>query len=382
MKITGSALASIVVLACANACAQTPAWQLSGSAARVDPPEGAAPQSVWIRLTPDANNTLGMALLQGVNIVPQNGLTVSFDYMARGGGPVEGDGISLFLFDPAKGMAGAQPGGGLGYCRGSGGWFGLAIDEFGNFSHPQDRCGNGPGPHPRSVVLRGPAALGNPFVASAPIPATRQQASNTADRPGVAEVSVHLWPRPEGYTVAVDWRPGPANAWRPLIDHADFPFAAPPSLALGVAASTGMAKNEHEIGGVRVVAHTGVAVNLRFDPPEPADRSSTLIFDVGGGNHRESTFVRNFRYELPAGLEIANPPGFGGTCEASVRAKPQGGAVTIDAGSKVRPGGCTVSVKVVARGPGWYVGKVPAGTMLTDTGTNAAPASATLAVSR
>ena len=75
MKFTGSALASIA-LACANACAQTPAWLLSGSATRTDPPEGAPAQSVWIRLTPDANGALGMALLQGLNIYPQHGLTL------------------------------------------------------------------------------------------------------------------------------------------------------------------------------------------------------------------------------------------------------------------------------------------------------------------
>jgi hypothetical protein len=181
--------------------------------------------------------------------------------------------------------------------------------------------------------------------------------------------------------MAVDWRTA-GGAWRPLIERAQFPFAAPAALSLGLAASTGAAKNAHEVGVVHALAHAGTAATLRFDPPESADRTSALTFEIGAGSRRASTFVRSFTYELPAGLEIANPQGFGGTCESSMRATPGGHAVTIDAGTKVRPGGCTVSVKVVARGPGWFTGTLPAGALLTDIGTNAAPASATLAVSR
>src|SRR5437016_3664994 len=156
-----------------------PGWTLAGSAALTVPSQD-ADGTGWLRLTPKAQGSLGTVLQSQGSFAARRGVTVSFSYAAWGGGAPAGDGISVFLFDPAKGMAGAQPGGGLGYCQGAGGWLGLALDEYGNFSHPQDRCGNGPGSKPQSLAVRGPLAQGNPYIAAAAVPGGIDRPASTA----------------------------------------------------------------------------------------------------------------------------------------------------------------------------------------------------------
>jgi hypothetical protein len=194
-------------------------------------------------------------------------------------------------------------------------------------------------------------------------------------------VAVFLWPKASGFTVAADWRPMGTVDWRPLVDRADFPFTAPEVLGLGAAAGTGAAKNVHEVGRLRARLHAGVAAAMRFDPASTAPGTpSTLTLDFGLGSKGAAIVMRPMVFELPQGLKLASPPALGGTCAASVRAAPEGHAITIERGSVVRTGGCTISANVVAQSAGTFNAALPAGSLLTDTGTNLAPASAALTV--
>ncbi|AWI52315.1 pilus assembly protein PilY [Aquabacterium olei] len=107
------------------------------------------------------------------------GLQVTFTSVTYGGNGYGGttttpgpgaDGLAFFLMDgsrPASDGEGAY-GGSLGYsCSNNkynadgvrGGYIGLGIDEFGNFSNPDDTSASGPGFRPRSIVLRGGGSI-------------------------------------------------------------------------------------------------------------------------------------------------------------------------------------------------------------------------------
>ena len=107
------------------------------------------------------------------------GLQVTFTSVTYGGNGYGGttttlgpgaDGLAFFLMDgarPASDGEGAY-GGSLGYsCSNNkysadgvrGGYIGLGIDEFGNFSNTDDTTATGPGFRPRSIVLRGGGSI-------------------------------------------------------------------------------------------------------------------------------------------------------------------------------------------------------------------------------
>jgi len=173
------------------------------------------------------------------------------------------------------------------------------------------------------------------------------------------------------------------HEWRPLVERAEFPFAAPAGLTLGAAAGTGAAKNVHEVGRMRARLHGDVPAAVRFDPPSTsAGGMSTLTLHFGVGNRSAAILMRRLSFELPQGVRVADPASLGGTCAAIVRASPGSGTVTVERGSLIRPGGCSVSANVIASGAGPFNVVLPAGSLLTDVGTNLAPASATLNVGR
>lgn len=97
------------------------------------------------------------------------GLQVTFTSVTYGGNNYDGkgaDGLAFFLMDGARPTSDGEGsyGGSLGYSCGNakdapdgvrGGYIGLGIDEFGNFSNRDDTTNTGPGFSPGSIVLRG-----------------------------------------------------------------------------------------------------------------------------------------------------------------------------------------------------------------------------------
>ncbi len=95
------------------------------------------------------------------------GLRVTFVTVTYGGDGFNGtgaDGITFFLSDGSRPPTVGGLGGSLGYsCSNvngvfdgvSGGYIGLGIDEFGNFSNPSDNTDTGPGFRANRITLRG-----------------------------------------------------------------------------------------------------------------------------------------------------------------------------------------------------------------------------------
>jgi uncharacterized repeat protein (TIGR01451 family) len=133
--------------------------------------------SGWLRLTNNQGNQTGFAY-NTTTFDLSGGALIQFDDASWGG--TGADGFSIFLFD-----ANATPfnigafGGSLGYAQKlppavpspvpgiSGGYVGIGIDEFGNYSNPTEGRYLGPSAQPNTVAIRGTVnGFGNGAVGS------------------------------------------------------------------------------------------------------------------------------------------------------------------------------------------------------------------------
>ncbi|QWF16232.1 DUF11 domain-containing protein [Lysobacter capsici] len=220
---------------------------------------GAIPNNVndangsgWLRLSTNSNNQQGLALYTGGSFPSSQGVIVEFDYVNWGGNGA--DGTTFFLYDALGTMVGAQPGGSLGYCGGNGGYLGIGLDEFGNFSGSLPGVLGGcpansssPGSQAQRVVLRGPVTDNNRWLANAAVSGGIDTPSVTT-RPAAEHMMVALLPNtPQpGYTVTVSIG---VNGGTPttVLSNVNFNYLAPANLRMGYAGSTGGLNNVHEV---------------------------------------------------------------------------------------------------------------------------------------
>jgi hypothetical protein len=126
-----------------------------------------APGQGVLRLTNPINNQ-GSFVIYNEAFPASGGLSITFEIYQYGG--TGADGISFFLIDGnANPTTAGQLGGGLGYSGIVGGYFGVGLDAFGNFSNPAVAGAGGPGQVPDSVVLRGSEATGYRYFTGQPL---------------------------------------------------------------------------------------------------------------------------------------------------------------------------------------------------------------------
>ena len=298
-----------------------PGWTLSGNAFLTAPsidPDGQG----WLRLTDAAGNERGLALDTAETFAGDVPVSIRFNYVSWGGNGA--DGITVFLYDATQNMSGAANGGGLGYCGGAGGYLGIGMDEYGNFSNPADHCGaagGGPGFRPDTLVIRGPITASDQYVTGAAV-AGGIDNPGVATRPSPKTVVVTLTPATVGYTVTALIQTDSSQPFQTLFSNVAFPYAPPATLAVGFTGSTGGSTNIHELQGLVTatpddlqVALSGPATVLQGTPV-----TYTLTLTNDGAFPIGASDAPTLTDALPAVITGASwtcTPSAGATCTAS-----------------------------------------------------------------
>ncbi|MGI2260218.1 DUF6701 domain-containing protein [Shewanella sp. GXUN23E] len=208
-----------------------------------------------------------------------NAIRVSFDYYAwhRGGGR-GGDGMAVVFSDARQSPSPGGFGGALGYAQRNrdgrqypgfhGGWLGIALDSWGNFSSAEGGKVGGPGTRPNSVALRGAYNTGYAYLGGAP-----GNDSSTAQLSPPLELADSSYPGPgDHYTFLLDTRQADASfvsvdralasggRQQRILSNFDISNRVagqrqrPEEFYISLTGSTGQAYNEHAIDNFQVCA--------------------------------------------------------------------------------------------------------------------------------
>ncbi len=228
-----------------------------------------------LRLTDATTGQSTWATLQRLLPAAGNKVTVEFDYFAYGGSGA--DGVAVVFSDASVAPAAGAFGGSLGYAQKSnpgsdcvivggcpgfaGGWLGIALDEYGNFSNPTEGRYGGTGQVIDSVSIRGSGTgvsgyrfLQGTATLSPGIDGNNVPPGTVAHRYRIIidhMDSVHAY-----VSVERDTTSGAGTAYTNLIAPFDVKdpgysqSAIPLSFNLSFTGSTGASTNIHEIGNL------------------------------------------------------------------------------------------------------------------------------------
>jgi hypothetical protein len=231
-----------------------------------------------LRLTQAVANQSTSATYQRLYPAANNLVVVEFDYYAWSSqGGTGADGVAVILSDATVTPQPGSFGGSLGYAQRNngdagfaGGWLGIALDEYGNFSNPTEGRLGGPGFRPQSVSIRGSAAGNyqyltgtaanlNPRVdlRSTTTAAPGHRYRITVDSRGAGQALVSVQRNTgSGFTNLI----APFNA---LAVNGQAPV--PENFFLSFTGSTGGSNNNHELDNLSICALRSLPVGEQID---------------------------------------------------------------------------------------------------------------------
>lgn len=233
-----------------------------------------------LRMTNASGGAATRATLQRLFPAAGNRIEVEFDDFAYGGSGA--DGIAVIFSDSLVTPVAGAFGGSLGYAQKSnpgsdctvpggcpgfaGGWLGIGIDEYGNFSNPSEGRSGGPGQRPDAVTTRGSGsgmtgylyhtttgtlAPGIDQAGATPAPGYRYRVIIDHSNSTNALVSVER-DTGSGYTTLIAPYDAKAQAGQANV---------PTSWLLSYTGSTGGATNIHEIDNLSICAATQTPIS-------------------------------------------------------------------------------------------------------------------------
>ena len=282
-----------------------------------------------LRLTDNSNQVSTVATLLNQFPGADNRIEIEFDYYAYDGNSA--DGIAINFSDASISPAAGAFGGSLGYAQKTGidgfagGWLGVGIDEYGNFSNASEGREGGPGRTTDSISLRGSGSgtSGYPYLTGTTSISPAIDDSGSAPNPGhryriivdhtaggsIATASVER-DTGSGYNFLV-----PAfNIYtqNPLQD------AVPVNWVVSFTGSTGGSTNIHEIGDLKVCAAQPIQTFSQVDhydishaTPGLTCEGSEVTITAHDSSHDEVTVVSDTSISvttIPAVTAIVNSP--------------------------------------------------------------------------
>ncbi|WP_351074678.1 DUF6701 domain-containing protein [Shewanella sp. CAL98-MNA-CIBAN-0140] len=225
-----------------------------------------------LRFTSASGNQATSSTYQRLFPAADNLVELEFDYYAWSSQSGTGaDGIAIILSDASITPQPGSFGGALGYAQRNngtpgfaGGWLGIALDEYGNFSNPNEGKIGGPGFRSQAVAIRGSSGTDYQYLTG----------TNANISPKIDVRSTSSAQPNHKYKIIIDSRtPGKAmvSVLRDTVNNGDpddyetliAPFDAlsvsgqapvPESFYLSITGSTGGANNNHEMDNFKVCA--------------------------------------------------------------------------------------------------------------------------------
>lgn len=284
-----------------------PGWVFSGSGytptltSGTAGADGNAAGDGWLRLTTPGNNQATSAYYNTAFTAANATIFAKFDYESYGGSGA--DGITFFLFDGAVPFSVGAHGGSLGYAQKTtaggaeydhaglaGGYLGIALDEYGNFSSASEgRVGglNGTtGLVPDAIAVRGPGS-GYDGYAYLGGSGTLAQSIDSATRPSQTNTVQMLLSATNQLTITLQ-QGGTSPQTVLYMDLSG--YARPETLKFGFSSGTGGLTNYHDVRNLNVTALTANlwsggsgdglwATNNNWDPTIVPNIGADILFD-------------------------------------------------------------------------------------------------------
>jgi MSHA biogenesis protein MshQ len=261
-----------------------------------------------LRLTDKTSNNAKAATVPGIFPAVGNYISVEFQLYAYNG--TGADGVAVTLSDYAVPAVPGAFGGSLGYaqktgsdcgkaagCPGfAGGWIGVGLDEFGNYSNPTEGRLGGPGAVAQSIGVRGSGSISNGYNwigGKVPVssPNIDSRTSSSAAPGHTYQVIVdarQYTPQIKNATVQVNRDTGSGYVNQISIPNiyavSSGQAPVPDNWQISFTGSTGGSTNIHEIGGVRICAQT-------IYPPGGGSANDFNAIDEAYGNASASPYV-------------------------------------------------------------------------------------------
>jgi len=289
---------------------------------------GPADDGGWLRLTSTGGNQATSAYFDTAFNATGATIYASFDYASWGGSGA--DGIAFFLFDGSTSFSVGANGGSLGYAQKvgtgaddsaglAGGYLGVAVDEFGNFSNETEGRIGGIGATPDSISVRGSESSGYTYLGGSGTLASSIDTPNVATRPTTTNTVQVLLTATNQLTVTL--QQGGVSP-QTVLQMDLSAYTRLETLKLGFTSGTGGSTNYHEVRNIE--ASTIVAslwdnqgdslwgTNTNWDPTVVPETGSDILFDntyvstnqtIDVGSNRT---VRSVTFDAPFDYTLNN----------------------------------------------------------------------------